>query len=69
VIGSAVPVGPGGATAVPGVWAAGNVTELQAQVIGSAAAGVAAGASINADLIAEDARRAVEAHPTSSALA
>jgi thioredoxin reductase len=69
VIGSAVPVGPGGATAVPGVWAAGNVTELQAQVIGSAAAGVAAGASINADLIAEDARRAVEARPTSSALA
>jgi hypothetical protein len=28
-----------------------------------------AGASINADLIAEDARRAVEARPTSSALA
>jgi thioredoxin reductase len=59
VVGSALPVGPGGATAVPGVWAAGNVTEVQAQVIGSAAAGVAAGAAINADLVAEDARRAV----------
>jgi thioredoxin reductase len=59
VIGSAVPVGPRGATAVPGVWAAGNVTDLQAQVIASAAAGMAAGAAINADLVAEDARRAV----------
>jgi thioredoxin reductase len=59
VIGSAVPVGPRGATAVPGVWAAGNVTDLQAQVIGAAAAGVAAGAAINADLVAEDARRAI----------
>ena len=59
VIGSAVPVGPRGATAVPGVWAAGNVADLQAQVIGSAAAGVAAAAAINVDLLAEDARRAV----------
>jgi thioredoxin reductase len=59
VIGSAVPVGPRGATAVPGVWAAGNVADVQAQVIGSAAAGVAAAAAINADLLAEDARRAV----------
>jgi thioredoxin reductase len=59
VIGSAVPVGPRGATAVPGVWAAGNVTDLQAQVIASAAAGVAAGAAINVDLVAEDARSAV----------
>jgi thioredoxin reductase (NADPH) len=61
VVGTAVPVGPGGATAVPGVWAAGNVADVQAQVIGSAAAGLMAGAAINADLIAEDARRAVEA--------
>jgi hypothetical protein len=59
LVGSAVPVGPRGATAVPGVWAAGNVTDLQAQVIASAAAGMAAGAAINADLVAEDARRAV----------
>jgi thioredoxin reductase len=61
VIGSEVPVGPGGATAVPGVWAAGNVTDVRAQVISSAGAGVEAGAAINADLVAEDARLAVEA--------
>jgi thioredoxin reductase len=65
VIGSAVPVGPGGATAVPGVWAAGNVTDVQAQVISSAAAGLMAGAAINADLVAEDARRAVVARDQS----
>lgn len=68
VLGSAIPVGPTGATVVPGVWAAGNVVELQAQVIGSAAAGVMAGAAINADLVAEDARRAVEARRSFSAV-
>jgi thioredoxin reductase len=50
-----------GATSVAGVWAAGNVTDLTAQVMASAAAGVTAGAAINADLIAEDTRRAVSA--------
>ncbi len=50
-----------GATAVTGVWAAGNVTDPQAQVITSAAAGLAAGAAINRDLAAEDAARAVSA--------
>jgi thioredoxin reductase len=49
-----------GLTSVPGVWAAGNVTDLMAQVIGAAAAAVTAAAAINADLIAEDTRRAVE---------
>jgi thioredoxin reductase len=48
-----------GQTAVPGVWAAGNVVEPMAQVMAAAAAGLAAGAMINADLVAEDARRAV----------
>jgi hypothetical protein len=42
------------------VWVAGNVASLMEQVIGSAAAGVRAGAAINGDLIAEEARRAVE---------
>ncbi|HKH11468.1 MAG TPA: NAD(P)/FAD-dependent oxidoreductase [Rubrobacter sp.] len=51
-----------GLTAVPGVWVAGNVTDPTAQVIGSAGAGVMAGAAINADLIAEDTRGAVAAH-------
>jgi thioredoxin reductase len=60
VIGSYVAADPTGATEIPGVWVAGNVAALMEQVIGSAAAGVRAGAAINADLIAEEARRAVE---------
>ena len=60
VMGTAVPADGTGATAVPGVWVAGNVTDLTAQVIASAAGGLRAGAAINADLIAEDTRRAVE---------
>ena len=51
-----------GLTAVPGVWVAGNVTDPTAQVLGSASAGVMAGAAINADLIAEDTQEAVAAH-------
>jgi thioredoxin reductase len=51
-----------GVTAVPGVWVAGNVTDLSAQVVSSMAAGVGAGASINSDLIAEDTQRAISAH-------
>jgi thioredoxin reductase len=51
-IGTHIPVeDPSGRTAVPGVWAAGNVTDLMAQVIASAAQGLAAGAMINMDLI------------------
>jgi len=61
VVGTSVPADPMGATAVPGVWVAGNVTALQAQVISSAAAGLNAGAAINADLVAEDAGAAVVA--------
>ena len=60
VVGSAVPAGPAGATAVPGVWVAGNVTDLMAQVVTAAAAGLQAGAAINADLLSEDVRRAVQ---------
>ncbi|RKS08753.1 thioredoxin reductase [Nocardiopsis sp. Huas11] len=48
-----------GATEVPGVWAAGNVVDLAAQVGASASAGAVAGARINADLVAEEAERAV----------
>jgi thioredoxin reductase len=50
-----------GRTAADGVWLAGNVTNLQAQVIMAAAQGLAAGAAVNADLVEEDARRAVDA--------
>ena len=60
-VGRYVAADPTGATAVPGVWVAGNVANLTAQVIGAASAGVQAGAMINADLIAEETRLAVEA--------
>ncbi|MCJ1715922.1 NAD(P)/FAD-dependent oxidoreductase [Curtobacterium sp. VKM Ac-2922] len=53
-IGSAVPVGPTGATDVPGVWAAGNVASPMATVIVSAAAGTTAGAAVHGDLVQAD---------------
>ncbi|WP_247048353.1 NAD(P)/FAD-dependent oxidoreductase [Arthrobacter rhizosphaerae] len=51
-----------GATAVPGVWAAGNVADLRAQVLSSAAAGAAAAVAINSDLMAEELQAAVAAY-------
>ncbi|MFI0795821.1 methyltransferase domain-containing protein [Micromonospora rubida] len=62
VIGSQISADPTGATAVPGVWVAGNVADVRAQVITAAAAGLAAGAAINADLVAEETRDAVAAY-------
>jgi thioredoxin reductase len=62
VIGSQIPADPTGATAVPGVWAAGNVADVRAHVIAAAAAGMNAAAAINADLIAEETRDAVDAY-------
>ncbi|MEV0725616.1 methyltransferase domain-containing protein [Micromonospora purpureochromogenes] len=61
VFGDHVAADAGGATAVPGVWVAGNVTDPQATVIAAAAAGMKAGAALNADLIAEETDRAVTA--------
>lgn len=52
---------PTGRTDVPGVWVAGNVTDLMAQVGPSAAAGTLAAAAINADLVEEETRLAVAA--------
>jgi thioredoxin reductase len=61
VVGEYVPSDPmSGATAVPGVYAAGNVTDPMGQVIGAANAGLRAGAAINADLVMAEARQAVE---------
>jgi thioredoxin reductase/SAM-dependent methyltransferase len=57
--GTHIPADPLGATAVPGVWVAGNVTDPKATVVVSAAAGSMAAAAINADLVAEHAERAV----------
>jgi hypothetical protein len=47
---------------VPGVWVAGNVTDLAAQVGTAAAEGATAAAHINADLVAEETRQAVAAY-------
>lgn len=59
-VGTYIASDPAGATEVPGVWAAGNVTSLMEQVIGAAAAGLKAAAAINADLVTDDTRCAVE---------
>ena len=60
VVGERVAADPTGLTAVPGVWVAGNVADVTAQVVVSAAAGLGAAARINADLVEEDTRLAVE---------
>jgi thioredoxin reductase/SAM-dependent methyltransferase len=62
VLGDAVAADPTGATAVDGVWVAGNVADPRAQVITAAGAGLNAGAAINADLAAADALAAVAAY-------
>jgi thioredoxin reductase len=61
-VGEHVAADPTGRTEVDGVWVAGNVTDLMAQVVTAASAGVVAGAALNADLIAEDTARAVARH-------
>jgi thioredoxin reductase len=59
--GEQIESGPAGQTSVPGVWVAGNVTDIQAHVITAAAQGLMAGAAVNADLVDEDTQRAVDA--------
>jgi thioredoxin reductase len=49
-----------GRTSLAGVWAAGNIVDPRVGVITSAGAGAAAAMAINADLVQEDVRRAVE---------
>ena len=61
-IGEFVAADATGLTDVPGVYVAGNVTDLKAQVVTAAAGGAAVAAAVNADLIAEDTRRAVAAY-------
>jgi thioredoxin reductase len=61
-LGEHIPADPTGRTDIPGIWVAGNVTDLAAQVGASAAAGALAAAQINADLVAEETRQAVAAH-------
>ncbi|MET7673410.1 NAD(P)/FAD-dependent oxidoreductase [Streptomyces seoulensis] len=54
--------GAAGVTDVPGVWVAGNATDLTAQVGAAAAAGALAGAHINALLALADTDAALAAH-------
>ena len=56
--GEMVAVDQRGATDAPGVYAAGNVTDVSAQVLQAAAQGSRVGAMVNADLVHEDADRA-----------
>jgi thioredoxin reductase len=67
VMGTQIEADPSGATSVPGVWVAGNLANIAAQVITSAAGGLTAGAAINADLAAEDAKRAAGTTPLTPA--
>jgi thioredoxin reductase len=60
VLGTQIEAGPSGATGIPGVWVAGNLASIQAQVIMAAAAGLAAGAAINLDLVLEEAMQVAE---------
>ncbi len=67
-LGDHIPVDATGCTDVPGIWAAGNVTDIAAQVGASAAAGAFTAAQINADLVAEDTDAAVDAYRKLSAV-
>ncbi len=54
-----LPADPMGRSTVPGVWLAGNVTDLSAQVGGAAAGGAFAAAQLNMDLVTEETAQAV----------
>jgi thioredoxin reductase len=58
--------GIAGTTAVPGVWVAGNATDLTAQVGAAAAAGALAGAHVNAALATADTDAALAAQPSAA---
>ncbi len=60
-VGDRVPSEMAGQTSVRGVWVAGNVTDMTAQVGAAAAQGALAGAHINADLVMEETDAAVRA--------
>ena len=51
--------GPNGATSLPGLWVAGNVSNARAQVITAAGEGSAAAIAVNTDLVSDDVRTAV----------
>lgn len=57
--GEFVPADWSGLTKTPGVWVAGNVTDIKAQVLGAAAGAALAAVALNNDLITEDTNLAV----------
>lgn len=59
-IGHLIEAGPMGSTTVPGVYVAGNVSNVSAQVIVAAAEGTMAGAGINMSLVEEETALAVQ---------
>lgn len=60
--GSRLPVDEMGRARVPGVWVAGNATDLTAQVSGAAADAARAAAQIHGDLLLEELDLALAAH-------
>src|SRR5450755_762693 len=62
LLGTQVESDPTGSTTEPGIWVAGNVTNIQAQVVSSAAAGLTAAAAISNDLITDDTEHAVQTY-------
>ena len=60
-MGEYIAADPTGRTEVPGVWVAGNVTDISAAVPGAVGSGALAGAHLNADLVAEETAQAVAA--------
>ncbi|MEV2276849.1 NAD(P)/FAD-dependent oxidoreductase [Nocardiopsis sp. NPDC049922] len=68
-MGAFVATGPMGRTDLPGVWAAGNTSDLAAMVAAAEGAGVAAATAVNADLVAEDADTAMRARAERYAVA
>lgn len=54
-MGEFIATGMNGKTDLDGVWAAGNVAELSAMVVGAAASGISAAAGVNAELAFADA--------------
>jgi thioredoxin reductase len=66
--GAFIATAPMGRTDIPGVWAAGNTSDLGAMVAAATGAGVAAATAINADLVAEDTAAAVRAQTNAESL-
>ena len=63
--GQHIPADQRGMTAIPGVWAAGNASELMASLLPAMAAGMTTGGAVHGDLAFADLERAVRARQAS----